>query len=239
MTLPQVPSGLANTRDRLHQLAYFVLAPARYRATGRMGLQATPGGFGTPEYEGRVVRVEEVSLVQESGEEVWTEPITSISRATEFLGVPYEVDWFTGFRDALPPVDPDLDLMLDVPGAGFVASWFDFGFDVLATLRAQAGSDDEATEPQLWPEHFDAAIEMGSEDRGLRASYGASPGDHAHDEPYIYVSSWGTIDRTNRYWNDSAFNGASLDYRTILASDDPAALAIDFMLRGHQIIHSS
>lgn len=239
MTFPQVPPGLPSTRDRLHQLAYFVLAPARYRATGRMGLRATPGGFGTPEFEGRVVRVEGVSLVNEAGEEVWTEPITSISRATEFLGIPYEVDWFTGFGDALPPIDPDLDLALDPIGPEFVANWFDFGFQALATLKEQAGTDDDASEPQLWPEHFDAAIEMGSEDRGLRASYGASPGDNSHDEPYIYVSSWGAVDRSNPYWNDTAFNGASLDYRTLLASDDPAALAIDFMLRGHQIIHSS
>ncbi len=239
MTLHRVPPGLSATRDRLHQLAYFVLAPARYRAIERMGLRATPGGFGTPEFDGRVVRVEGVSLVNEVDEEVWTEPITSISRATEFVGIPYEVDWFTGFGDPLPPIDSDLDLALDPVGAGFVANWFDFGFEALTNLRGQAGPDDDASEPQLWPEHFDPAIEMGSEDRGLRASYGASPGDHSHDEPYVYVSSWGTIDRSNPYWNDLAFNGASLDYQTLLTSDDPVALAIDFMLRGHSIIHSS
>lgn len=238
LTLPELPSGLPTTRDLLHQIAYFVLSPVRYRETGRMGLRATPRGFGTPEFEGRVVRLEGVSLVNEIGEEVWTEPVTTIARATEFLGTPYDVDWFTDFGDRLPPLDPDLDLAVDPVGADFVANWLDFGFETLTALRGDAGSDDEASEPQLWPEHFDAAIEMGSEGRALRASYGASPGDHAHDEPYVYVSSWGTIDRSNPYWNDLAFNGASLDYRSLQASDDPAGMVIDFMRRGYEIIHS-
>jgi len=58
MTLPSIPDALVPTRDSLHQVAYFVLAPARYRRTGRMGLVPTPGGFGTPPLDGRVLRVE-------------------------------------------------------------------------------------------------------------------------------------------------------------------------------------
>jgi hypothetical protein len=239
LTLPPLPDGLPATRDLLHQIAYFVLSPTRYREIGKMGLRATAGGFGTPEFDGRVVRLDGLSLVDEAGDEVSTEPVTTIARATEFVGIPYDVDWFTGFGDRLPPIDPDRVLEVDREGADFIATWFDFGFQVLATLRGQAGPHDDASEPQLWPEHFDAAIEMGSEDRGLRASYGASPGDHAHDEPYVYVSSWGAIERANPYWNDTAFNGASLDYRSLLASDDPTVTAIEFMLRGHEIIHSS
>ena len=239
LSLRQVPAELPSTRDRLHQLAYFALAPTRYRVTGRMGLRATSGGFGTPEFEGRVVRLEGVSLVHEDGEEVTTEPVTTLDRACDFFGIPYQVDWFPDFGDPLPPLDPDEDLALDPEGTAFVADWFDFGFKVLAELSGRGFPDDDVSEPQLWPEHFDPAIEMGSEQRGQRASYGASPGDHAHELPYVYVSAWGEIDRSNPYWNDSAFNGASLGYLELLASDDPGATAIEFMLRGHGILHSA
>jgi hypothetical protein len=239
LSLQPVPQGVSSTRDRLHQLAYFALAPARFRATGKMGLRATPDGFGTPEFEGSVLRLHGVSLMHESGEEVKTELVTTLNRACEFFDIPYAVDWFTDFGDPLSPFDADEDLALDSEATAFIADWFDFGFRTLTELSGHGSSGDDVSEPQLWPEHFDPAIEMGSEERGQRASYGASPGDHAHELPYVYVSAWGDIDRSDHYWNDSAFNGASLGYLELLASDDPKTTAIDFMLRGYGILHSS
>ena len=56
--LKEIPADLVESRDALHQLAFFAVSPARYRAIGRMGLQPTPGGFGTPQFEGQVARVE-------------------------------------------------------------------------------------------------------------------------------------------------------------------------------------
>ena len=44
---------------------------------------------------------------------------------------------------------------------------------------------------QLWPEHFDLACEIGDADAGTRANYGASPGDAAIPEPYLYVGPVG------------------------------------------------
>jgi hypothetical protein len=43
---------------------------------------------------------------------------------------------------------------------------------------------------QLWPEHFDLAVELGDEAAGRRAAYGVSPGDESVAEPYLYVSAW-------------------------------------------------
>ena len=43
--------------------------------------------------------------------------------------------------------------------------------------------------PQIWPEHFDLACELGA-DAGTRARYGASPGDAAIPQPYLYVGPW-------------------------------------------------
>lgn len=45
-----VPDSLPATRDALHRLAEHVLAPARYAATGHIGLVPAPGGFATPPY---------------------------------------------------------------------------------------------------------------------------------------------------------------------------------------------
>ncbi|HLF42807.1 MAG TPA: hypothetical protein VJA46_04670 [Acidimicrobiia bacterium] len=234
-----LPPGLVETRDKLHQLAFFALAPARYKAIGRMGLRATPGGFGTPEFEGRSARIEGDLLVYESEGNVATQTITTIRSAAEFFGTEYQAVWFPEFWDPLSPADPDAPLAMDVEGIKAVADWFEFGHQALGRLRGYGLLDDDVSEVQIWPEHFDAAIEMGAEGRGQRASYGASPGDVAHPEPYVYVSAWGTIDRSNRYWNDRAFNGASLDYRLLLESADPVTTALVFFLEGHRILHQA
>ena len=55
------------TRDALQRVATHVLARARFAATGRFGLRATPGGFGTPAFgDGvEVLRVAGEVLVRE------------------------------------------------------------------------------------------------------------------------------------------------------------------------------
>ena len=64
--LEPLPPAFGATREALHALAEHVLAPARYRADGHIGLVPTPGGFGTPTFgEGERVRVEGVELVHE------------------------------------------------------------------------------------------------------------------------------------------------------------------------------
>jgi hypothetical protein len=233
-----LPDDFQFARDQLHQIAFYAVAPARYAATGRMGLRATPGGFGTPEYDGQVSRVEGNLLVRESGDFVATQAITSIRAAAEFFGVPYDVEWFTEFKDPLPPMDPDRPLRVEEAPALALGEWFEFGFEILERLRGEAEGSDEVSEVQLWPEHFDAAIEMGSEAKGLRASYGASPGDEGHLEPYLYVSAWGEIDKENPYWNDRHFNGASLPFVTLIEAEDQERVALGFLMEGYRILHS-
>lgn len=239
MTLSQLPSGFVTTRNALHQVAFFAVSPARYRAVGRMGLRPTHHGFGTPEFEGRVIRVQGDMLVDEQHDGSASQTITSVRDACTFLGIDYEVDWYQTFRDPLNPVDPDARLEVDEDAARSLGDWFGFGFDVLETLRSYGSPDDDVSTVQLWPEHFDPAIEMGREEAGLRASYGLSPGDPAHDDPYVYVAAWGEIDRSNDYWNDEAFNGSSLEYAELVASPDPAKKALDFLLEGHRILAGS
>jgi hypothetical protein len=239
MTLDDLPAGFTTTRQALHQLAFFAVSPARYAVEGRMGLRPTPGGFGTPEFQGTVARVEGDMLVFEKEGNVASRTITTVREAAQFFGGEYRVDWFEGFRDPLRPIDPDMMLQVEDSAARAIGHWFDFGFDVLGKLAAQAVETDEVSEVQLWPEHFDGAVELGRADEGRRASFGLSPGDDEHPEPYAYVSAWGEIDRSTRYWNDEAFNGASLPFAVLRDSDDPVAVALDFLLQGYGILHTS
>jgi hypothetical protein len=192
--LEPLPPGFAETRASLHRLAEERLKPERERVTGRFGLRALPGGFGTAPFgEGLQVHVDGTDLVFRDGPSVRREPLD---------------------------VDPG--------AAGALATWFAFGAGVLEELRAETPRSGEPTPPQLWPEHFDVAIELGSEEAGLRAGYGASPGDEKHPEPYLYVTLWSARPEPSELWNASDFAGAELSYPELLAADDRRLAALDF-----------
>lgn len=228
------PAGrFDTTRRALHQIAYFAMAPARYAATGRLGLRYTHRGFGTPFFgTGEQIRVENGTLVYQAGDTVQTEQVSTVGEAARFFGVDYSATWFEGFRDPLSPVGPHEPLDIDPGAAAALAGWFGFATHVLERARRTPGAVD-VSRVQLWPEHFDPAFEMGSHEAGARASYGGSPGDDHHPEPYLYVAAWGDIDRADPYWNDHAFNGASLGYAELAAAGDPYQVALDFFARGH------
>ena len=237
MTLDRLPPDFETTRNALHQVAFFAVAPARYRSVGRMGLKAAPGGFGTPEFEGRVARVEGTLLVHEADGHVATQEMTTVRSAAEFFDIEYDVHWFTDFHDPLAPTDPDQQLTVDREAALALGEWFGFGFGLLNRLRAHGRQGDDVSEVQLWPEHFDPATELGDPTKGERASFGASPGDAAHPQPYLYVAAWGEIDRSNSYWNDRSFNGASLSHADLLDADDPVDRGLEFLLEGYRALH--
>lgn len=238
MSLNELPPDYVETRDALHQIAFFAIAPARYKAMGRMGLKPTPGGFGTPEFENRVARVEADQLVHEQDGSIATQQITTIRAAAEFFGNEYEVEWFSDFHDPLSPQDPDKQLPIDRDSALVLADWFDFGFTVLNELRTHGNEEDDVTEVQLWPEHFDPATELGDQDKGQRASFGASPGDGSNPEPYLFVASWSEVDRSNPFWNNESFNGSSLGYSELHASNDPVERGLEFLLEGYRVLHA-
>jgi hypothetical protein len=207
----------------MHVLAEQVLSAARYQATKRIGLRPTGGGFGTPAYGAdEEVRVDGVELVHRAGREERRQHITTPRAAAEFVGAPL----------GAPPVytpathaDPDAPLDVDPDGASVLATWLAFGDAALTALRSHH-ADVSSTDAQLWPEHFDLAIELGDEDRGARANFGASPGDTAITSPYLYVGPHDPARRVGRF-ADCSF-GAALTYEELRASADHAAAARDF-----------
>ncbi len=230
--------SLRESRDGLHQIAFFALGPARYHAVGRMGLQPYPGGFGTPEYEGKIARIDGDLLVLEESEVAATQAITTVREAAEFFGVEYQVDWFADFHDPLEPADPDEAVEVDPFVTRALGEWYRFGWSSLERLSSRATLEDDASGVQLWPEHLDAAAELGNSGEGRRASFGVSPGDDGHPDPYIYVAAWGDVDRSNPYWNDESFNGSSLSLDDLRSQPDPESAAVDFFMAGYQILHS-
>lgn len=218
--LEALGSEFAATREALHRLAEQVIAPAR-KPDNEIALQATPGGFGTPvfEFDGKrcQVRVEGALLVARRGDCEKREPITTVAAAAELVGHRL----FSGE----PPSGAE-PLSVDPHSAAQLGRWFGFGDAVLGVLRSEWSGDD-SSEINLWPEHFDIAIEAGSEADGARANYGFSPGDADHDAPYLYVGPW-SEEVSGELWNAKGFTGAELDYDELAAADDPQAAALEF-----------
>jgi hypothetical protein len=222
------PDTLRATREALHRLSAYVIAPVRHTATGRFGLRSTPGGHGTPEFDGRQCRVEGNELIDEVGGAERRHQIYTLAAAAEFLEC--SVDAETAAEHDSPEVgDVDESLGIDAASSRYLGAWFEMAFAALHAVAADPESVD-ASEPQLWPGHFDAAIEVGDEDH--RASYGASPGDHAIDEPYLYVSAWWPdkigLDTTDAFWNAPNFAGSMLKLSDFTTEVDPIDVATNF-----------
>jgi hypothetical protein len=99
---------------------------------------------------------------------------------------------------------------VDAAHSARLAAFYAFIWGVLETLRAEAVSPSEI---HLWPEHFDVAFD----DREV--TYGGSPGDENHEEPYLYVGPW-TKPEPAPEWNAVGFDGAEAPW-----TDEAAALA--------------
>jgi hypothetical protein len=174
-------NDLVATRLALHALAEHVISPLRVQATGNeIALEPRPGGFGTPDLpDGGWVGVSGTDVVRADGERA---PIGSLRAAAEFVGL----DGAQELSDEPLTIDPDA-------AARLAQVWAD-GWADLRALSAEA-------ELHLWPEHFDVAIELDE------VTYGVSPGDENHPEPYAYVAPW-NAPAPSDFWNATGFTGA-------------------------------
>ena len=220
--LEEVPEGFVTTRRCLAAIAQYVLGPARYQANGKLGLRFTRGGFGTPYYGDNVqLRVEgDTIVIDEDG----AEQAMSIGTIVDLKDA-FDVD-----------IDPPTDLytpapapeVIDVDAESTIALGDLFGFatSCLEQLRFE-NAELEPSRVQLWPGHFDVALELGDNSRNARAGYGVSPGDEVHELPYLYVVPWKECS-DKRWWNETHFNGARLDYKELLDAEDQRTVALDF-----------
>lgn len=235
--LAPVPAGYVESRNDFHRVAFGVISNARKDANGKFGLRFTHGGFGTPFFgNDRQVRVVGDQLVVQDGDTASSETITTLARAAELAGTVANAD--QAEHDTIELGDLDRDLQIDPTVGAFLGDWFGFVTSVLEELRTGADTVDDVGRVQLWPGHFDPAVEIGSADAGQRATYGGSPGDADHDEPYLYVGPWGDVDSSDPFWNAVGYTGASLDYRDLLAAEDPRETALAFFRKGYELTHA-
>ncbi|MGH2924440.1 MAG: hypothetical protein ACRDK1_00550 [Solirubrobacterales bacterium] len=219
--MEKLPDSFVATREALHRVAEEIVAPAR-KPHNEIALRPTSGGFGTPEFEFEgdrlQVRVEGVDLVLARGGDVTRAPLTSLADAGVLLGPKL-------LPDGLPTDDAPLGI--DPAAAAVLADFYDLARRALAGFESSLPEDAAASDTNLWPEHFDLAFEAGAEDAGMRANFGASPGDELHAKPYLYVGPW-TAEVEGELWDATGFTGAELDYADLLAADDAESAAVDF-----------
>lgn len=227
--LPPLPDRLVEVRNDLHRLATYVVAPARHQANGKFGLRWTLGGFGTPFFgDDTQVRIDGERIVVQRGEQAVAAPITTLEAAAELIGS--SIDTEVATEHDSPPIGPvDVPLAVDPEVVRFLDAWWGMGTAALELVRADSATVNPSR-VQLWPGHFDPAIEVGDEDR--RGSYGASPGDASSDEPYLYVALWWpdrlSLDNDDGFWNAEAYTGARLPFSELAGSDDPRSTAAGF-----------
>jgi hypothetical protein len=217
-------------------VAVHIVARAREQATGRFGLRATPGGFGTPDFgDAARVRVSSGLLVVEraptDGAAGAVRPIddATLAELAAFAGVDLDADLDVG-HDTPPLGDPAERLVVDVAAAAALGSWYEIVGQALDLAVADLGPTASATMVQIWPEHFDIAVDVAARpDR--RANLGGSPGDGFHADPYVYVGPW-TDDRPGDadFWN--APFGAVLGHEALVGDLDPVSRIAEFMVDG-------
>ena len=210
------------TRDDLHAVAEHVVSAALHAATGKIGLRALAGGFGTPRFgpvgEERQLAVVGTTLVVRWPEGERQTPLTTLREAAAFApvdpGAP--VDVYT------PTTTLDLDrpLSIDPTEARRLADWFALVDEALNGLRREFERDDP-TIAQLWPEHFDLGLSLDG------VNYGGSPGDASEPMPYLYVGPWKP--RSGPFWNRPYGAGRT---RSEVGSPDEA---LAFFLEGHEL----
>ena len=213
-------AAFASTREALHALACYAIAPARKARTGRIGLRPTGDGFGTPQFDdGTRIVVRGNALAVEPGEEI---VVTTVRAAGAFLGIALSPD--PGVGTDLPPFEPDALLHVDVDASVALGRWYGMGQSVLDQLPSHLGERAAAfSEAQLWPEHFDLAVDVEVAGGG-HANVGFSPGDRFLDEPYVYVGPQDMTGLDGDFWNASF--GAYLPYSAMDESRQaPVALA--------------
>ncbi len=241
MLFSPLPSTFAATRDALQRVAVHIVARSRSQATGRFGLRTTTGGFGTPEFGDDLVRVRVSGgvLVREQGPPGGAASAglgiagSSLADLAAHAQVDLAADLDVG-HDTPPLGDTAESLVVDGAAASALADWYAAVGTALDRAAAELGADASPTLVQLWPEHFDVALDAAydaSAPTEKRANLGGSPGDGFHAEPYVYVGPW-TADRPGdqTFWN--APFGAIVGYDTLAASDDPVGMIADFYVDG-------
>jgi hypothetical protein len=231
LRLTATPAAYTDTRLAVHRVAAYVVSPARRAATGQAGLRWTLGGLGTPFFgDAEQVRIQGDRVIRQRGEIVASQPLSTLAGVADFvLGGPPETAR-ADLAGAPEAGDPDADLRADPIASTFLGHWLGFAWSVLEELRADPGSLDPGR-VQLWPGRLDATLDCGP--AGRRATFGASPGDDASPEPYLYVLPSEGAPRDGP-WDATGLGGAVLPLADLVHAPDQRGAALGFLRAGRE-----
>lgn len=222
-------AALIETRRSLHALAEHVVSPVLYQATGKIGLRACPGGFGTPPFPSehglRSVHVDGTEVVDSTGDREERSPIPTVRTAASFVGI--EAGAPTDVYTPTTRLDLDAALVIDTSAAKTIADWYELVDAALAILCAEHTDEDPAI-VQLWPEHFDLATTI------TQVNYGGSPGDEGHPAPYLYVGPWSPPPPDGAFWNQPY--GASLAIDQVASIEEAVAFFREGVERSRRLL---
>lgn len=226
--LPPLPSNWISQLEDAHRLAFGVISEARRLNNGKFGLRWVKDGFGTPFYGDNIqVRVTEgVITLQDSTVQV--APVTTLQAAGDFLGLTPTGTQREGDSPELGDLNRELNFSKECND--FLGSWFGLATSAMEEINLR-GSDPAPI--QIWPGHFDAATEVNNGNN--RCTFGASPGDHNHSEPYLYISPHVEIDKSNPFWNAESYSGAFLSLNDFPQENQRQAI-LDFFQMGLDLI---
>jgi hypothetical protein len=237
MDQTDISRGYEPARLHLQRIATHVLARARYAANGRFGLRATTDGIATPLFgvSEEVLRIAANVLIHEhqGSDGAHTDTLTITGRSLDdvarFAGVDLGAEFSVG-HDTPPLGDRTSPIDLDLGAAEDVLGWLGVGAVALDRLLTDTKTPSVV---QLWPEHFDVAVDVAA--TAGRVNLGASPGDSYHAGPYLYVAPWGAERPGDAdYWN--APFGSTLGRDDLLRASEPIDAAVAFLRRGLDLL---
>jgi hypothetical protein len=217
---PQDPANdVVTARRALQAVAEQLLAGPQWRTSGTIRLTVTLRGFATTRPP-----VPDIEVLEVRDDGLFCEPdglvvplAGTISELAKLIGV--DPGPPAGVYPTATSLPSDQPLELTRAGVHTVLSALATGDQALrALIRAVAA--DQATQPVLWPEHFDLGLSLDD------VNYGISPGDDGHPLPYAYVGPWQA--RTGGFWNESFGASRGLD-----ELGDVAAITA-FLLEGRE-----
>ncbi len=154
----------------------------------------------------------------------------------------------------MPPIDAGT---LSPDGAwdrqAIAAYWQALTFTHAVLAEFRAGLPGSTTPIQLWPHHFDLAVNWfsgrkvpGYDPEDLewadeQMGFGFSTGDGGIPDPYYYVTAYPWPEAIVEsplpalaHWHREGWNGAVLRYDALLAASDPSRLLLSFLRRAQE-----
>ncbi|VXD18455.1 hypothetical protein [Marinoscillum sp. 108] len=161
-----------------------------------------------------------------------------LNAANLTMNLPYELPEY--------PTQSGEPFHMQYPAAALeLAKYYHNSYVSLREIKVRMGVENNI---QVWPHHFDQALEVvlknsGDPETDTHILLGMSPGDHLFGSPYFYVSTWPFTDTSqcgrlsnNAIWVSEEWTGAVLFSKHLFDGDQKAILDLFYEEASAQLI---